>query len=157
MEQAQIKRAAGVSSCWGDYIHFLIYVNIFLHNSIDVFPPHAIIGKIVKENTTVKKNLYLILAVLGFILPYYFIFKFYSANEMTTSAALSQLVSTDWGALLAADLTISVFAAWTFIYNEAKRLKMKYWWAYPIATMMVGLSFALPLFLYFRERQTTEA
>lgn len=100
-----------------------------------------------------KKTIYLILAIVGFILPYYFVFKFYTANEMSTSAALAQLVSSDWGALFVADLLISVLAAWTFIYNEAKRLNMKYWWAYPIATMMVGLSFALPLFLYFRERQ----
>jgi len=33
---------------------------------------------------------------------------------------------------------------------------MKYWWAYLIATMTVGLSFALPLFLYFRERKLEE-
>ena len=113
----------------------------------------AIIHDIVKENTTVKKNIYLILTVIGFVLPYYFIFKFYTANEMSTTAALAQVTALDWGALLAADLTISVFAAWTFFYNEAKRLKMKFWWAYPLATLMVGLSFALPLFLYFRERQ----
>lgn len=113
----------------------------------------AIIRQLVKEYTDLKKTIYLILTIVGFILPYYFVFKFYTANEMTTSAALAQLVSTDWGALFVADLAISVFAAWTFIYNEAKRLKMNYWWVYPIATMMVGLSFALPLFLYFRERQ----
>lgn len=116
----------------------------------------TIIHPIVKENTTLKKTIYLTLTVIGFILPYYFVFKFYTANEMTTSAALAQLVSTDWGALFVADLTISVFAAWTFIYNEAKRLKMKYWWVYPIATLMVGLSFALPLFLYVRERQLNQ-
>lgn len=114
--------------------------------------PVTIIHPIVKENTTLKKAIYLILTVIGFILPYYFVFNFYTANEMTTSAALAQLASTDWGALFIADLTISVFAAWTYFYNEAKRLKMNYWWAYPIATMMVGLSFSLPLFLYFRER-----
>jgi hypothetical protein len=106
-----------------------------------------------KENTALKKTFYLILTVLGFILPYYFIFQFYTTNEMSTAAAIAQVTAMDWGALLAVDLTISVLAAWTFFYNEAKRLKMKYWWAYPLATLMVGLSFALPLFLYFRERQ----
>ena len=71
-----------------------------------------------------KKNIYLILSIIGFILPYYFVIKFYMLNTITTSAALSQLVSTDWGALFVADLGISVLAAWTFIYNEAARLKM---------------------------------
>ncbi|HMZ07615.1 MAG TPA: DUF2834 domain-containing protein [Anaerolineales bacterium] len=109
-----------------------------------------------KDYTDLKKTAYLILTIVGFILPYYFVFQFYTTNEMSTAEALSQLVSSHWGALFVADLTISVFAAWTFIYHEAKRLNMKYWWAYLIATMTVGLSFALPLFLYFRERKLEE-
>ncbi len=111
-----------------------------------------IIAGIVMENTTVKKTLYLSLAILGFILPYYFIINFYTANEMTTLAALAQVLALDWGALIAADLTISVLAAWMFYYSESKRLNMKNWWLYLLATLMVGLSFSLPLFLYFRER-----
>lgn len=111
-----------------------------------------IIAGIVMENTTVKKTLYLSLAILGFILPYYFIINFYTANEMTTLAALAQVLALDWGALIAADLTISVLAAWMFYYSESKRLNMKNWWLYLLATLSVGLSFSLPLFLYFRER-----
>jgi magnesium-transporting ATPase (P-type) len=107
----------------------------------------------VTDNTTVKKTIYLVLAVIGFILPYYFIFKFYTSNKLTTLAALAQVTALDWGALIAADLTISVLAAWTFYYHEAARLGMKNWWFYLLATMLVGLSFSLPLFLYFRERQ----
>ena len=113
----------------------------------------AIIRQLVKDYTDLKKTIYLILTIVGLVLPYYFVFKFYTANEMSTSAALAQLVSTDWGALFVADLLVSVFAAWFFIYNEAKRLNMKYWWTFLIATMLVGLSFALPLFLYYRERR----
>lgn len=135
------------------FVTFFISQIYFCIIQLTYFHPVAIIRQLVKEYTDLKKTIYLILTIVGFILPYYFVFKFYTANEMTTSAALAQLVSTDWGALFVADLTVSVFAAWTFIYNEAKRLKMNYWWVYPIATMMVGLSFALPLFLYFRERQ----
>ena len=132
---------------------FLFLQTYFCIIQLTVSKPLTIIRKLVTDYTALKKTIYLILAVVGFVLPYYFIFKFYTNADTTTSAALSQLISTDWGALFVADLTISVFAAWTFIYNEAKRLSMKNWWAYPIATMLVGLSFALPLFLYFRERQ----
>lgn len=117
-----------------------------------VYQPVLIIAGIVMENTTVKKTLYLSLAILGFVLPYYFIINFYTANEMTTLAALAQVLALDWGALIAADLTISVLAAWMFYYSESKRLNMKNWWLYLLATLMVGLSFSLPLFLYFRER-----
>jgi hypothetical protein len=42
-----------------------------------------------------KKNFYLFLAVLGILLPYYFIFKFYSANDpSTTLPAIIQLFAT---------------------------------------------------------------
>jgi len=36
---------------------------------------------------------------------------------------------------------------------EANKLQMKNSWVYLLASFLVGLSFALPLFLYFRERQ----
>lgn len=104
------------------------------------------------EPAKLKKTLYLTLAVIGFFIPYYFVFKFYTANDATTLAALAQVTALDWGALIAADLTISILTAWTFYYHEAARLGMKYWWAYFLATLLVGLSFSLPLFLYYRER-----
>lgn len=132
---------------------FLFMQIYFFIIRLTVSPPLLIITGVVMENTAVKKTVYLILAIFGFILPYYFVFKFYTANEMTTLAALAQLTALDWGALIAADLTVSIFTAWAFYYNEAKRLAMKNWWLYLAATLMVGLSFSLPLFLYFRERR----
>jgi hypothetical protein len=50
-----------------------------------------------------------------------------------------------------ADLLISVLAALAFMAFEGQRLNMKNWWLFLPATL-IGLSFALPLFLYFRER-----
>jgi hypothetical protein len=51
------------------------------------------------------------------------------------------------------DLTISVIVFWVYAFLEASRLQMKNPWIYVLATLLVGLSFALPLFLYFRERK----
>ena len=51
------------------------------------------------------------------------------------------------------DLTISVIAFWVYVFVEANRSGMKHPWIYLLATLLVGLSFALPLFLYFRERR----
>jgi hypothetical protein len=53
----------------------------------------------------------------------------------------------------AMDLTISVIVFWIYAFVEARRLRMKNPWVYVLATLLVGLSFALPLFLHFRERQ----
>jgi hypothetical protein len=99
-----------------------------------------------------KKNFYLFLAVLGILLPYYFIFKFYGANDpSTTVPAIVQLFATDMSAAFNMDLLVSVLAAWTFMAFEGTRIKMKNWWIFLPATL-IALSLALPLFLYFRER-----
>jgi len=34
---------------------------------------------------------------------------------------------------------------------------MRRWWPFVVANLLVGLSFALPLFLYFRERRRDTA
>jgi hypothetical protein len=44
-----------------------------------------------------------------------------------------------------------------FSFQEARRLQMSRWWGYVAATLLVGPSFALPLFLYFRETRLTVA
>jgi len=40
---------------------------------------------------------------------------------------------------------------WIYVFAEANKLQMKNSWIYLLASLLVGLSFALPLFLYFRE------
>ena len=42
-------------------------------------------------------------------------------------------------------------AFWVFLYRESQRYEVRNWWAFILATLVVGPSFALPLFLYFRE------
>jgi hypothetical protein len=99
----------------------------------------------------VKKNIFLILTVLGFIFPYYFIFQFYLTESTPTFQAIGSLFATPMSAAFNADLGMTVFTAWTFMAMEGSRIKMKYWWVFWLLTV-IGLSFALPLFFYFRER-----
>ena len=100
-----------------------------------------------------KKNIYLALSIVGFLAAAYFVIKFYMDGDITLSDALTQIPSNTMGQLLIADFTIAILAAWYFIYNESKKLDMKYWWVYILLTCGVGFCFALPLFLYFRERK----
>jgi hypothetical protein len=58
---------------------------------------------------------------------------------------------------IAMDLLVSVIVFWFFMFTEARKLQMKNTWLYLLATLLVGLSFALPLFLYFRERRLETA
>lgn len=103
------------------------------------------------KSTRVKKSVYLFLTIIGIILPYYFIFKFINTNGISEALpAIVQLFKTDMSAAFNLDLLASVLAAWTFMFFEGARIKMKNWWLFLPATL-IGLSFALPLFFYFRE------
>ncbi len=99
------------------------------------------------------KRLYLILAMAGFILPYYFFISFLTAHGLNLSLLTEQLFSTPISTFFAVDLLITAVVFWVFLYREAGRLQMKRTWVYAVATLLVGPSFALPLFLYFREER----
>lgn len=97
-----------------------------------------------------RKNVFLILAILGFIAPYYF---FLQVHGFDPAALFQQFATSKLLSGTAMDLLISVIVFWFFMFTEAKKLQMKNSWIYLLATLLVGLSFALPLFLYFREKK----
>jgi hypothetical protein len=101
-----------------------------------------------------RKTVYLILAIIGFVAPYYFFVRVQTFNlgELFQLFSASEILSG-----IAMDLLVSVLVFWFFMFTEAKKLGMKNSWAYLLATLLVGLSFALPLFLYFRERKLQSA
>ena len=101
-----------------------------------------------------RKNIYLVLAIVGFIAPYYFFLQVreFDLGELFRLFSASKILSG-----LAMDLLVSVIVFWFFMFTEAKKLQMKNPWVYLLATLLVGLSFALPLFLYFRERKLQSA
>ncbi len=87
-----------------------------------------------------RKNIYLTLALIGLLAPYYFLFKFLSTNGFNIPLLVQQLLANNISTFFAVDLAISIIIFWIA-------------WLYLLASLTVGLSFALPLFLYFRERR----
>jgi len=100
-----------------------------------------------------KKNIFLILTILGFIAPYYFFLQLPAESGFNLPLLIQPLFANNFMKGLAMDLTISVITFWIYVFAEANKLQMKNAWLYVLATLLVGLSFALPLFLYVRERQ----
>jgi hypothetical protein len=98
------------------------------------------------------KNIYLALAVIGFIVPYYFFLQLPAEGGFNLPALLQPFFANNFMKGAAMDLTISVIVFWIYMFTEASKLQMRHPWVYLLATLLVGLSFALPLFLYFRER-----
>jgi hypothetical protein len=98
-----------------------------------------------------RKLVYLILAVIGFVVPYYFLISFLMTHGLAARVFFNQLFGTPISTFFAADLLISCVIFMIFLRREAKRQAMRYEWVYWTALITVGLSFALPLFLWARE------
>ncbi|HVR38163.1 MAG TPA: DUF2834 domain-containing protein [Thermoanaerobaculia bacterium] len=87
------------------------------------------------------KTIYAALAVPGFLLPLSQLFR----SGFDLFAPLRDPASS----MFAFDLIISCVVFWTFVAFEKS---VRHRWLYVLATLLVGLSFALPLFLFARER-----
>ena len=97
------------------------------------------------------RKIYLIGAILGTIIPYSFFFQFLANNGLDISLFVKQMFGTPIAAFFVMDVLISALVLWAFVFSEGRRLGMKNLWVYVLSTLVVGVSLALPLFLYFRE------
>src|SRR5215813_8418139 len=104
-----------------------------------------------------RKNLYLALAILGFALPYYFFVSFLVGSGPDPSAFVKEIFATKISSFFAADLLISAVVFLVYLRPEARRHNIGRGWFYLVATILVGLSFAFPLFLYMRESSISPA
>ncbi len=97
------------------------------------------------------KTVYGTAAIIGAILPYATYFGYLQAVPGAAGA-----LSLAWGSPIAAatlmDFSISCLVFWVFLFAESKRLNMKHAWFFVLTNLVIGLSFALPAFLYFREK-----
>lgn len=97
------------------------------------------------------KRLYLILTVVGLVLPYYFFPSFLVTNGFDLRLLLGYLFANEISSFFAVDLIITALVLLLFVFRESKRLDMQSWWVYVIATLVVGPSFAFPLFIPARK------
>lgn len=67
------------------------------------------------------RKLYLLLAVIGFFLPYYFFVSFLIVNGLNPQLLLSQLFANNISSFFAVDLIISAIVFWVFLYRESQR------------------------------------
>jgi Terpene cyclase DEP1 len=98
---------------------------------------------------------YLLLALVGLVLPLRHFLRFLVTEGLNLSLFFGQLFQNDISSFFAMDLFVSAIALWVFVFVEGRRRRMKGLWIYVVCTMIVGVSLALPLFLFFRERART--
>ena len=108
------------------------------------------------------KRIYLILTVIGLILPSIFVFMesvetgnilLYANPVATMEAMFANRIST----IFMIDLLFAVVVFFIWSYVESKTLKIKnIGWVWLI-TLLFGFAGGLPLFLYLRERKKQES
>ena len=98
-------------------------------------------------------NLYLLLCVLGTVLPYSQCIRFITEHGMDLPLFFNQIFQTPGSSFFGLDVIVSSLVLWVFIFTEVRRRQMKHLWVYVVCNLTVGVSLGLPLFLYMRERQ----
>jgi len=102
---------------------------------------------------TGRERVLLALAVVGFVVPNTMLAIFVAEHGVAFDDYFEAWFETLPAAQLTADLVIAgvAFALWAAW--EGRRLGMASWWAPVPASLLVGVCFAVPLFLFLRERQ----
>ncbi len=92
-------------------------------------------------------GLFLCLAVVGAIVPYVFFIDFFAAEGLTGDFVGSLFANGAAGGFTA-DLLITSLAFWVYLWHS----KVERLWMYILINLTIGLSCALPLYLYFALR-----
>ncbi|MBD3181432.1 DUF2834 domain-containing protein [Candidatus Poribacteria bacterium] len=97
------------------------------------------------------RHIYIILCVIGIILPYYQFVLFLMENGMDFMLFYQQLSANYISVFFGLDVIVSAVVLVAFIIAENLRKKVKYSWLAIVGTFTVGVSLGLPLFLYLRQ------
>lgn len=97
--------------------------------------------------------IYRVLCVVGTLFPlspaiYFLLTHQFDVGQFIQQAIASAASLTAW-----LDVIISALAVLTLAYVEGRRLGMEQLWTYGLATLLVGPSLGLPLFLYRRSQR----
>jgi hypothetical protein len=99
-----------------------------------------------------QSSLYLILCAVGVAVPWFFLLGFFTEEIVSIPSFFTSIFANHVSSAVASDLLVSALAFFILVVFEGRRRGLKHIWVYVPATFFVGLSFALPLFLYHRAR-----
>lgn len=97
-----------------------------------------------------SKTFYAAMMLLGTLVPWYFFGGFIAENGAGLGYFMSALFANGAAAGAVSDLFISAAIFWVWSFSDAKRAQVGNWWLVIPATLAVGLSLALPLYLWLR-------
>jgi hypothetical protein len=98
------------------------------------------------------KHFYLATAVMGTVVPWLFFGSFFALHGPDIPLFLQSLFANGAAGGFSADVLISIFVFWVWSWRDARERNVARWWLVLPASFFIGLSLALPLYLYLRER-----
>jgi hypothetical protein len=97
------------------------------------------------------RHFYLVCSVLGLVLPYSQFVPWLLEHGLNVTLFFRELFANRISAFFATDVIGSAIVLIWFIQTEGKRLRVRLLWLPTIGTLIVGVSFGLPLFLFLRQ------
>ncbi|TZG26604.1 DUF2834 domain-containing protein [Sphingomonas montanisoli] len=97
-------------------------------------------------------GIYLALSILGAILPLSAFAPWFVEHGLDLPAFVAELFSTRIGAFFGWDVIVTALVLFVLIAVEGARAGVRHRWLPIFATLAVGVSCGLPLFLALRER-----
>lgn len=98
------------------------------------------------------KNFYLLMAVVGTVVPWIFFGSFFALSGIDIPLFLQSLFVNGAAGGFSADVLISIPVFWIWSWRDATQHSVARWWLVLPANFFVGLSLALPLYLYLRKQ-----
>ena len=95
------------------------------------------------------KNVYLVLAIIGAIVPYAFFTPYIMENGLDLAAFVSDLYANGAAGGAFSDLLVSSAVFWIYMFSHKNGPKP---WLFIALNLGIGLSCALPAYLYAREK-----
>jgi len=103
-----------------------------------------------------RKNIYLLLCVLGAAIPYWQFVPWVMENGLNLGLLVRQLFANRIGGFFGLDVLVSSAVLLVFMGVEGRLARVRLRWLPIVGLCAVGVSLALPLFLYLRERALDE-
>jgi hypothetical protein len=97
------------------------------------------------------KTVYLVLCLLGALLPYWQFLPWVVAHGLNLPLFVRELFVNRISAFFGMDVLVSAVVLITFMRVESTRIQIHRRWLPILAVLLVGVSLALPLFLYLRK------
>jgi Terpene cyclase DEP1 len=103
------------------------------------------------------KHGYLVLCLLGTVLPYTQFIPFLHQHGLNLGLFFDQLFANRIAGFFGWDVIVSSVVLWVFVVVDGRRHGVRHLWAPIAGNLAVGVSLGLPLFLYLREARLESA